>query len=114
MNTTHDAYEEEMIAMVNRNAKEAEERVKASTPTQENVNPKLQVKTFGSGIKLMLLALITAALFALTVNSFLMVCTKVGWWAVLAFTAGIVLLFFAITFLYAMGLVITRKSGETK
>ena len=114
MNTTHDAYEEEMIAMVNRNNKEADERAKAATPTQEKANTRLQVKTFGSGIKLMLLALVTVALFALTANSFLMVSTKVGWWAVLAFTAGIVLLFFAISFLYAMGLVITRKSGETR
>ena len=65
----------------------------------------------------MILALITSALFALSANGFLMVGSKAGWWAVVAFLAGIVLLITAMTFLYAQG--ITKKTqdeskGESK
>ena len=108
----HDVYEEQMIDMVNRHADESA-KAQPKVTTQEQVSGKLMAMTFWRGTKTLILALITVAIFALTANSFLMVGSKAGWWAVVAFLGGIVLLFFAAAFLYALGLVIGRK-GETK
>lgn len=108
----HNAYEEQMIDMVNHHADEvAKSQPKVTTQAQSST--KAMAITFWRGIKTLVLALITVAIFALTANSFLMVSAKTGWWAVVAFLGGIVLLFFAASFLYALGLVIGRK-GETK
>ena len=109
----HDVYEEQMIDMVNRHADESAKAQPKVAPAQESVSAKLMAMTFWRGTKTLILALITVAIFALTANSFLMVGSKAGWWAVVAFLGGIVLLFFAAAFLYALGLVIGRK-GESK
>ena len=109
----HDAYEDQMFDVVNRNAEERADAHAEVTPTKEKAFDKRDAQTLWRGIKCLILALITAALYALSVNSILLVSTKVGWWAVVAFLAGIILLIFATTLLYALGLVIGRK-GETK
>jgi Flp pilus assembly protein TadB len=106
----HNECEKQMIDMVNRHAEENCQQ----TGTQEKVFTKDDARTMGIGIKRTILALVTAGLFALAVNSFLMVGTKVGWWAVVAFLAGIVLLLLAVFLLYAQGITKVGKSGDDK
>lgn len=110
----HDVYEEEMIDLVNRHAEEKSQQTILESATKEKVFTKDDARIMGTGIKRMILALITAALFALMVNSFLMVGVKVGWWAVVAFLAGIILLLLAVGLLYAQGITRVGKSGEDK
>jgi hypothetical protein len=109
----HKAYEDQMIDKVNRHAEEKSQQTLENAP-QEKVFTKDDARTMGRGIKRMAIAMVTAALFALSVNSFLMVSTKVGWWAVVAFLAGIVLLLLAVFLLYVQGITVVGKSGEAK
>ena len=110
----HDVYEEQMIDMVNRHAEEKAEAFTETAPTKPKLFTKADARTLGRGIKRMTLALITAAMFALAVNSFLMVGFKSGWWAVVAFMCGIVLSLIAVFLLYAQGIARVGKTGEVK
>lgn len=78
---------------------------------------KSDVKTLRRGLKRMVFALATAALFALSVWAFIGTATAPGYVAVLLFLAAILWLGMALILLYSMG--ITRRTrmeskGERK
>ena len=68
---------------------------------------KSDVKTLKRGLKRMVFALVTAALFALSVWGFFITASAPGYLAVLMFLASVLWMAMAVTFLYAQG--ITRK-----
>ena len=100
----HDAYEKEMIDGVNRNAGEKVPHGNAPQSTD--------AKTLWQGFKRMLLGLITATAFALSVYSFIATATVHGYWAVASFLSAIVLMFFAFALLYAQGITNTEGEGD--
>ena len=108
----HEAYENEMIDFVNRNAEEKslnastlESKVTARTPLMN----KMDANILKLGLKRMLIAIITAALFFFSVCGFIAVATATGYLAVFIFLTSIVAMVCAFIFLYAQG--ITRKTG---
>ncbi len=100
----HNAYEKEMIDGVNRNA---DERVQYA-----DAHKSTDAKTLWRGFKRMLLAIITATMFALSVYCFIATATVTGYWAVALFLSAIVLMFFAFTLLYAQGITYTEGEGD--
>ena len=114
--TDHDVYEKEMIDMVNRHA---EDKSQNSTPqstvvAKTKVFTKRDVISLGRGLKRMIIALITAFLFALSVFSFFLVAKAPGYWAVVVFFGAVVLLIVAFTLLYAQGIVPDERKGDDK
>jgi hypothetical protein len=78
---------------------------------------KTDVKVLKRGLKRMGLALLTAALFAISVISLIKVATAPGYLAVLLFIIAILEMVMAITFLYAQGLspkVSNESQGDCK
>ena len=57
-----------------------------------------------TGIKRVVVAMFTAFLFALSVCAVILTATATGYWAVILFISAIVLLIWAIIFLYAQGI----------
>ena len=111
----HNAYESQMIDSINRHAEEQSQLTgTVENAPKEKVFTKDDALTMSRGIKRMVIAMVTAALFALAVNSFLMISTKVGWLAVVAFLGGIILLLIAVFLLYVQGITHVGKSGDDK
>lgn len=100
----HEAYEKEMIDTVNRHAEEQGVQFETSIP-QRAVITKKDTSTLKIGLKRMLLALLTAFLFGLSIFSFIATATATGYWAVILFISAIVLLGWAFVLLYAQGIV---------
>lgn len=100
----HEAFENEMIDTVNRHAEEQSGQVKIGIPKVKVITKK-DTSALKTGLKRMVVALFTAFLFALSVFAFIVTATATGYWAVLSFFAAIVLMVWAIIFLYAQGIV---------
>lgn len=113
----HNVYENQMIDGVNRNAEEKNHH----TSTQEepvvataSLFTKTDATALKRGIKILLVALLTAAQFALAVFCFIKVATTTGYWAVILFLGAILLLVWAFVFLYALGIIPGGRQGEGK
>ncbi len=107
----HKAYEEQMIDGVNRNA-EMKRRLGKGRFEAPGVNDG-DKRTFKIGLKRTGLALVTVFLAALSVYSFIATATATGYVAVFLFFAAIVLLFWAVVFLYAQGIINVGSRGES-
>lgn len=106
----HEAYESQMFDDVNRHGK-------AATPdivdeSWDQVVTKDDRRVVARGLKRVLLALLTAAMFAIAVIGLIAVATAPGYLAVLLFFASILALAVSFILLYAQG--ITSKAQESK
>ena len=108
----HEAFENEMIDGVNRHAEESG-RFDGNIPKQAVIT-KTDTLTLKMGLNRMVLALFTAFLFGLSVFSFIATATATGYWAVILFISAIVLLVWAIIFLYAQGIADVESKGDSK
>ena len=117
-----DAYEEQMINVVNRNAEEKSKCSESGTPdSAAKPKQKLFTKTDSAALKLglkrMMVALFTAILFAISILGLIITAIAQGYLAVLLFLASIVVLGCAFIFLYAQGLTNkthTERQGDDK
>ena len=95
-----DKYEQEMIDAVNRHAEEQSQHAFTQvTPSKTKAN----AKAMGRGFARMLLAVLTAILFAIAVYGFIVVASVTGYWAVLLFHVSCMNLFWAFVLLHAQG-----------
>lgn len=114
----HDVFENQMIDGVNRHADEKSQYADSlgdTMPTQKS-SPfgKRDRHIVRKGLKRTLLALITAATFAVSVFGFITVATAPGYLAVLLFFTSIVALWFAFVLLYAQGIGHAKSGGSLK
>ena len=112
----HEAYENEMIDIVNRNAEE-KSKCPVDTVTKRSLFTKTDAANLIKGLKCMVLALFTAGLFAVAVFGFIMVASVTGYLAVAVFTTSIGILAVAFIFLYALGITFktnTESQGDDK
>ena len=65
---------------------------------------KTDGKILKKGLKRVVIALLTAFLFGLSVFAFIATATATGYWAVILFISALVLLLWTFIFLYAQGL----------
>lgn len=107
----HEAYENEMIDIVNQHGDTAD--YKTADPERKQVANKEDARIVVTGLKRTLLALLTAAFFAIAVIGFIAVASKHGYMAVLLFFASVVSLIGAFVFLYAQGIA-TKIFPESK
>lgn len=112
----HEAYENEMINSVNRHAEANDWHTTfASTvPAKKSVFTKTDVRALKQGLKRTLLALLTAALFAIAVLGFIAVATAPGYLAVVLFLASIVATGCAFILVYAQGIIYVGSKGDSK
>ena len=113
----HEAYENEMIDSVNRHAEEKcqyADAFESTVTAKKSVFAKTDVETLKLGLKRMLLAIGTAALFALSVLCFILVATAEGYWAVIVFFAALVFAVCGFIFLYAQGITHVGSKGDNK
>ena len=75
---------------------------------------KIDGKILARGLKRMVLALITAFLFGLSVYAFILTATATGYWAVVLFLSAIALLGGSFIFMYAQGITGTESQGDSK
>lgn len=75
---------------------------------------KIDKKILKTGLKRVAIALLTAFLFAMSVLAFIVTATATGYWAVILFISGIVLMLWAFVFLYAQGITANESQGENK
>lgn len=75
---------------------------------------KIDKKILKTGLKRVAIALLTAFLFAMSVLAFIVTATATGYWAVILFISGIVLMIWAFVFLYAQGITGDESQGENK
>ena len=99
----HEAYEKEMIDSVNRNAEG-----KAKLVTKAD---KAMLK---AGFGCVLVSLFTAGLAFLSVWCLIRVVKAPGYLAVLLFLASIFVGIVSLTLLYALGIAVTKATGEVK
>ena len=111
----HEAYENEMMDAINRHGEEAAEKeVKVKL---NRVVTKNDARTVVRGLKRTLLALLTAALFAIAVLGFIVVAKAPGYRAVLLFFASVLELISSFILLYAQGVTLKgteERQGERK
>ena len=109
----HEAYEQQMIDAVNRNAEEKSKQFKTGTPAGKVIT-KWDKTTLMIGLIRTLFALVTAAMFALSVIGFVAVATTPGYLAVALFIASLVALGCVFVFIYAQGIFCTESKGDDK
>lgn len=109
----HEAYENEMMDAINRHGEEAAEKeVKLNRVVTKN-----DARTVVRGLKRTLLALLTAALFAIAVLGFIVVAKAPGYLAVVLFFASVLALICSFILLYAQGITLKgteERAGESK
>jgi Flp pilus assembly protein TadB len=113
----HEAYENEMIDDINRNAKDKNmhDSTRESTSVlKQYLFSKEDKKIMRRGLKRTLLALVTAALFALAICGLVAVAVAPGYLAVLLFFASILSVVCAFISLYAQGIIDTESYGDGK
>ena len=109
--------ENQMIDGVNRHAEEWTDFSgdTESTPAAgKSEFRNRDVKTLMRGLKRTAIALLTLILFGLSVFCFIAVATAPGYWAVALFVSAIVLMVWAIIFLYAQGFIRFESKGDSK
>lgn len=109
----HEAYENEMIDAVNRNAEAKSNQLNTGTPNGKVIT-KRDKTTLKRGFKRTLLALLTAVMFAISVFGFIATATAQGYLAVAVFITSIAMLGCGFIFLYAQGIGYTESQGESK
>jgi hypothetical protein len=110
----HEAYENQMIEAVNRNAEDKTGTHESAVPTKRLLFTKTDARTLKRGIKRTVLALLTAILFALSVYSFIAVASVTGYRAVGLFFVAIMMLIMAFILLYAQGITFMESRGDHK
>lgn len=73
---------------------------------------KTNAKSLWLGCKRVLVALLTAASFVLTVYAFFAVATATGYWAVALFIAAVLLTIWSVALLYAQGVVYVESEDD--
>ena len=105
----HEAYENQMIDGVNRNAEEKSKQVEiGSSEHLAKVIPlftKKDSRVLSRGFKCAILALITAASFVFSVAGFITTAMVPGYLAVALFIVSLLMLGCAVILLYALGLI---------
>ena len=99
----HEEYESQMFDDINRHAAERSAHFVTTLPKRAVITLK-DKSALKMGLKRMGIALFTAFLFGLSITSFILTATATGYWAVILFLAAIVLLVWAVVFLYAQGI----------
>ena len=108
----HESYENEMMDAVNRHGESADQKIiDASSSPVVNKN---DVRVVARGLRRTLIALLTAAKFALAVIGFITVAKAPGYLAVLLFFASILALGCSFILLYAQGIIHVESQGESK
>lgn len=107
----HETFENQMIDTVNRHAEEKGESFKAGTP-KSTVVTKLDTGVLKVGLKRMMIALLTAVLFAFSVCGFIATAMAPGYLAVLLFIVSLLVMGCAFVFLYAQGIILAVSRGE--
>ena len=111
----HEAFENQMIDAINRNAEEKHRSTHTGTaPTKRSVFTKADLMAFRRGLKRTLIALLTAALAALSVFGFIRTAVATGYWAVILFLASLVELVWVVILLYAQGIIRAESRGDRK
>lgn len=100
-----DHLEKEQIDNINRRREE----VKRNQVITDN-----DTKTITTGLKRTVLALFTAAMFAVSVLGFIKVATAAGYIAVLLFFGSVLALLASFVLLYAQGITGAESKGESK
>ena len=100
----HEAYETQMIDGVNSNAECNSQQFETATPKRNRLMDRNDTRILTIGFKRTLIALLTAALFAISVYGFIVVANAKGYMAVVMFLASILGLVCAAVLLYAQGL----------
>lgn len=108
----HEAYENEMMEAINRHG-EAATHVE-NEPKWSQVVTKNDSMVVAVGLKRTLLALLTAALFVISIIGFIAVATAPGYLAVILFFASILALVSSFVLLYAQGIAHSERQGEGK
>ena len=105
----HEAYENQMIDGVNRNAEEKSKHVETSSfEYTAKVIPLFTKRDSGilsRGFKCAILALVTLAAFAFSVAGFIITAMAPGYLAVASFIVSLLILGCAFILLYALGLI---------
>lgn len=105
----HDAYENHMIETINQHGE------KTTTETVEKkIMNKDDVRVVIVGLKRTLLALLTAAILAISVIGFITVAKVNGYMAVLLFFASVLGLIGSFILLCAQGITRVESRGESK
>lgn len=104
----HDAYENHMIEAINQHGEKTN-----AEPVKKKIMNKSDAIVVAVGLKRTLLALLTAAISAISVVGLITVAKVTGYIAVLLFFASILGLLGAFVLLYAQGISRT-ESGESK
>lgn len=111
----HEVYENEMIDAINRHGETAaNEAVKLK---RDPILNKDDARAVTRGLKRTLLALLTAALFAIAVLGFIVVAKVHGYLAVVIFFASVLALICSFILLYAQGITLKgteERQGESK
>ena len=107
----HEAYENEMMDAVNRHKEEADTKSEAKWSMVMNKN---DARVVVRGLRRTLIALLTAAMFAIAVIGFITVAKAPGYLAVLLFFASILALGCSFILLYAQGIIHVESQGESK
>lgn len=113
----HEAYENEMIDGVNRHAGEWEQITfdyEGTDTAKSGPAKNTGVRILGRGLRCVVLALFTAAVFGLSVFDFIAVAYSTGYLAVALFICAIALLAVAFILLYAQGITDKESQGDDK
>ena len=108
----HEAYENEMMDAINRHGEAVTHPV--NEPKWSQVVTKNDSRVVARGLKRTLLALLTAALFVISIVGFIAVASAPGYLAVLLFFASILALVSSVVLLYAQGITRIESKGESK
>ena len=110
----HEVFEKEMIDGVNRNAGEKTERPRSAIVTTQSVFTKSDRTCLKRGLKHMVIALLTATLFAIAICGLIVTAIAPGYLAVLLFFTSLLAFVFASVLLYAQGIVHIESLGDDK
>ena len=112
----HDIYENQMIDGVNRNAEEKSQAIDAlkNATQKSSTSGERNAQIVRRGLKRILLALMTAAMFVISVVGFIAVATAPGYLAVLLFFASVATLGCVFILLYAQGIGHVTIGGDPK
>lgn len=106
----HEAYEKQMIDIVNRHSEEFSEE----TCTVDSTLTESDAQTMSRGIKRIVVAALTVFVFVVSVHFFAAVATATGYWAVVLFFVAIWLMLAAVVLMYALGIDNVRSRGDSK
>jgi hypothetical protein len=107
----HEAYENEMIDVINRHG---EDTAKEAPEVTGRIVNKDDARVLVRGLKRTLLALLTAAMLALAVIGLITVAKVPGYQAVVLFFTSILALIASFVLLYAQGIIRVESKGESK